>query len=170
MSVHAVYYRSSEHLFAKSPPFQAIFDDEPGCMSEEDFLDYIRNEVAENAHISLRMGNSEKKETVMNAVLKKRPKTLYWEFGDGDDDDICDTISRLDDVPSVSVNFSDRKLTLERMLALATVARHRKDRHLKITAFDMMPECFASLVGVFDELTERFKTALVCVAACNRKS
>ncbi len=97
------------------------------------------------------------------------PETVFWEFGECDGEpEVTAVLSAFGNVPCLSIQFSDGKITMERLDFLLPLARRRYRQGLEFGAFNIIPSSFRDLVGALHLQEERFKTALVCVAASSR--
>jgi hypothetical protein len=156
-------------MFVKAPPQRPLFNDSPGCMSRDDFFAYLRAKRDTSFHLVFRLGGLSDTSMFLSAAAECAPQTMLWEFSPDDSAaEIRDAMAILSSVPSVTVNFSDGRITSARVEVLCEVANDRYSRDLEFSAFDMMPAAFRDMLEVISGMTERFKTALVCIVACNK--
>jgi hypothetical protein len=161
--VHVQHYK--DILFAKDSPTRAVFDDSPGTLDLAELASYLRA-CPEGIHLVLYLGGTPERHDIVPDVAACLPRSVLWEFADGDGEaEATAVLSALERVPAVSVQFRDGRITMPRLDLMCALFRDRQDRGLEFSAFNMSPAAFRDLAESLKEQSERFKTALVCVAA-----
>jgi hypothetical protein len=146
---------------------------ESEAVSPSEMASYIRDLPTGMAMV-FSIGKTPERAMLVREAAARQPRFVSWEFGDGDD--VEGVLSAFSSVKTISVSFSDGRMTADRLDLLCAEARGRYARGSEMTALNMTQPQFREIVDALidkserfeaelKELKERFKTALVCVAA-----
>ena len=162
--VHVDHY--TDILYARDSPSRAVFGDSP-ALDAAGMGRYLRT-CPKGMHLALYLGTTPDRQGIVPDVVSCLPQSVMWELADGDEEGEAKRVaSALDRVPAVSFTFRDGRITLPRLDLMCALFWGRDAEGLEFSAFGMSPAAFRDLAMSLKEQTERFKTALVCVAAAS---